>query len=245
MEENNPNQSVNPSGPFVQTQPVSNSVNNQKGFFPIILGVLVLLLVIGGGAYYLGTQKNANILPNDNTTQNSSINLSPTILPTEEPTNASLKSHDSKYFSVSYPSNWYEWSFGRGVDLDYYQINSISEFQQASNNRSHIAFDIQGIDYTDSKTIEEQRKVVEDLKRKYPEQNYVISEQTVDGQKALVYEMTIDNAPSYQKTVWLVKDNVKYIISWSIHTENVQKRDQLKNQYSQDFDTILSTLKLK
>lgn len=56
MEENNPNQPVNPPETPIQDQSVSSPVNNQRGFFPIILGVLVLLIVVGGGAYYLGTQ---------------------------------------------------------------------------------------------------------------------------------------------------------------------------------------------
>lgn len=53
---NNANQPVNP----VKTpaQFTSNPINNRKGNLPIILGVLVLLLVVGGGAYYFGTQSN-------------------------------------------------------------------------------------------------------------------------------------------------------------------------------------------
>lgn len=74
MEENNSNQATNPSASSTQTQPVSNPVNNQKGILPIILGVLVFLVVIVGGTYYLGT-KNATKL---DTAISNSIQSSPT-----------------------------------------------------------------------------------------------------------------------------------------------------------------------
>lgn len=54
MEINNPNQPINQSEAPVQ--PVSKPVNKKGGLFPIILGVLLLLVLIGGGAYCLGTQ---------------------------------------------------------------------------------------------------------------------------------------------------------------------------------------------
>ncbi len=57
-EMNNPNQPVNSSQTTIESQSISNPANYQKGFFPVILGVLVLLLAVGGGVYYLGTQKN-------------------------------------------------------------------------------------------------------------------------------------------------------------------------------------------
>ena len=53
---NNLNQPVNP--PETSAAPVSNPVNNQRGLLPIILGVLFLLVVVGGGAYYLGMQNS-------------------------------------------------------------------------------------------------------------------------------------------------------------------------------------------
>lgn len=55
MDANDTNQSVNPSEAPVQAM---QPINNQRGNFPIILGVLVLLLIVGGGAYYLGTPRN-------------------------------------------------------------------------------------------------------------------------------------------------------------------------------------------
>jgi hypothetical protein len=60
MELNNPNPSVTPSENPVQTQPVSQSISNKKSNLPIILGMLILLIAVGAGSYYLGTQKNSS-----------------------------------------------------------------------------------------------------------------------------------------------------------------------------------------
>ena len=34
----------------------TNQLSNQKGFIPVILGIIILLVVVGG-AYYLGTKQ--------------------------------------------------------------------------------------------------------------------------------------------------------------------------------------------
>lgn len=69
------------------TQPVQHPLNNQRGNFSIILGVLVLLLV-GGGAYYLGTQNNKTAVSTQQNTpsptkaaDNQTANPSPTTIP--------------------------------------------------------------------------------------------------------------------------------------------------------------------
>lgn len=72
MEINTPNQPINP--PITPIQPISKPVNKHGGFFPIILGVLILLVLVGGAAYYLGTK-------NSRTNQASNINTQPTISP--------------------------------------------------------------------------------------------------------------------------------------------------------------------
>ena len=62
---------------------------------------------------------------------------------------------------------------------------------------------------------------------------------------ALVYELTITNSSSYTKTIWDKKNNVKYIITMSVFGETQQARDSLVNQYKQDFENILNSVKLK
>lgn len=60
---NNCDQTVNPSVTPVQNPVPEHPVKNQKGLFPIILGVIVLVLVVGGAVYYLGIQKNQPSTP--------------------------------------------------------------------------------------------------------------------------------------------------------------------------------------
>jgi hypothetical protein len=73
--ENNSNQLANPSVTPVQTPVPQHPIKNPRGNFPIILGVLVLLLVVGGGAYYLGIQ-NGRTAP-----QAQNISIQPTAAP--------------------------------------------------------------------------------------------------------------------------------------------------------------------
>lgn len=61
MENESLNQPTNnPVAPPAQPQPqlVPTSITNNKGFLPLVFGVIVLLVAVAGGAYYLGTQKN-------------------------------------------------------------------------------------------------------------------------------------------------------------------------------------------
>lgn len=90
---NNPTQPVNPTQIPVQPQsPQELPANNQKGFLPIILGVIVLLVIVAGGAYYLGTQQNKptsqaiqQTTPNTNTPTTAFTQPSPTEIPAVNP----------------------------------------------------------------------------------------------------------------------------------------------------------------
>lgn len=119
MEENNPNQPANPAENSVQTQITPNQVHNQRGFFPIVLGILVLLIVVGGGAYYLGTQNGRTTSQGQNNPQ-STINPENTVaIPTSTPTDTQTTSDTETVnwktyadtrnnFSIKYPSGWTE-----------------------------------------------------------------------------------------------------------------------------------------
>ncbi len=102
MEINNDNKSVNPVE--TSTLPVPQPRNNQRRNFLIILSVLFLLIVVGVGAYYLGTQNNRQIT----STQNAPI---PTNAVSSTPTQAQeaeLKTFTSTplRFTIKYPSEW-------------------------------------------------------------------------------------------------------------------------------------------
>lgn len=95
MDINNPNQPVNPPETPIQDQSVSSPVNNQKGFFPIILGVLVLLLIVGAGAYYLGL-KGSNLITGTN-----QYSVSPTPLPIQ-PTTTTPNTNPNYSYGTNY-----------------------------------------------------------------------------------------------------------------------------------------------
>lgn len=59
MEMENAQQKINPEGNLNQDTPLSNPILNQKGNFLLIIGIIVLLLVIGAGGYFL-YQKQVN-----------------------------------------------------------------------------------------------------------------------------------------------------------------------------------------
>lgn len=95
---------------------INNSpISNQKGFIPLILGVVILLIVVAGGAYYLGTHQNQS------SQQNISINQpSPTpssfysrLTPLETNENWSryiITNFLFGKYSIEILKNWYAWS---------------------------------------------------------------------------------------------------------------------------------------
>lgn len=103
MDTNNPNQPVNTPVTPVQKPNPEYPVKNQKGNLPIILGVFVLLLMVGGGVYYLGTQNKQPV--NKNISVNPTLQTNPT--PTQTYKSQSYK-NEQFGFEVSYPEGWYK-----------------------------------------------------------------------------------------------------------------------------------------
>lgn len=106
--DNSTNQSIDTS-----TQPVQHPINNQRGNLPIILGVLVLLLLVGGGTYYLSTQRNTSqssqvANPSPNASQQTNVVTSPTTKPITTDNISDWKNYtnSAQKYSVKYPSDW-------------------------------------------------------------------------------------------------------------------------------------------
>lgn len=222
--------------------------NNDGKKISLAVLLLVAFGVVGVSAYYLGRQQKREdtvvvmpyASPVTEQQQETANDASPEIDIT--PTVATTVTYDNKYFTAQHPSSWHIWSYGRGVSLDYYQINSKTESDSTENNTS-IAFDIQDLTYTDSKTIAEKRTYLESNGGSNP---YIISDITVDGQPALQYERTVSSQSlTYEKTVWLVKGDVKYIINLVIRGSTASEIEEQKKQYAPEFDKIIATLKLK
>lgn len=116
MENENLNQPTNnPVTTPVQPQPqsVSTSITNHKGFLPLVFGILVLLVAVAGGAYYLGT-KNSQITPQSNiqptTMPQNEIGANPTVSPTSGSSQADKTANWNTYadatYTFKYPKDW-------------------------------------------------------------------------------------------------------------------------------------------
>lgn len=242
-------QNVQPVGQNPVNQPIPMPKKRQVNYWMISTILLIVILVLGGFyTYKITSNQSLRIEQLLNTpTPTTSQNDQPTEKPLSPPptnSNQQFKTYDGKFISFQYSTGWYVWSYGRGVSLDYFQINSMSQTDEQKPNRVIIAFDI-GLPGYPEATLEGEKKRIEEIAKKYPDMKYVISERKIDGIDALVDERTIANSPRYDKTIWIRKNNVKYIITMSVFGETQQVRDSLVNQYKQDFENILNSVKLK
>lgn len=101
-----------------QPQPMASLLMSQRGFFPLIFGVLVLLVVIAGGAYYLGTQNNRSDSQLQNTNNQPTTNsqnetvTNPAVVPStanpqfSETTNWKTYTSTKANYSFKYPTEW-------------------------------------------------------------------------------------------------------------------------------------------
>lgn len=239
---------VTPANHVLVSQPLTSSTKTNL-IVPLLLTVLVSAIIFGFSGYYLGVKQNGvsnneqRLLETTIPTSSPQNTINPTALPTNNITQS--KTYDSKFLSFNYPSSLFVWSFGRGVSLGYFQLNSVDQNDEQNPDKVVISFDTQSLTYTEGQSIADQKIRVEELQKQYPNENYVISNRTVDGTTALVYERTIANSPSYEKTVWFIKNNVKHIISMTILGSTQQSRDSLKSKYKSDFESIVNSIKLK
>lgn len=116
MESDTSRQQVTSIQNTLQEKIANSSVSNQKGFIPLMLGVLILLVIVAGGAYYLGTQKNkpagsSSVESNQSTTAptGSTQYNAPTTNPSSTSdtlTNWKLYTSIKANYSFKYPSEW-------------------------------------------------------------------------------------------------------------------------------------------
>lgn len=247
------NQNTQQIGQNPVSQPVMTSEKPKTNYLMIGGIVLACFLVFGFGGYFLGKQStsspiaNGSIQPSPTTISTPANTIAPS--PTNNTSNQQLKTHDSKFVTFQYPASLYEWSFGRGVNLEYFQINSVDSNSQDSPNRASIDFDIHVPQYRPEQTLEEKRQAIIKSQQEYPSMNYVMTDRKIDGYDALVIESTGNTVPSssiyYSKNVWVRKNNVMYEIGLNIVGESVAKRDSIKAQYNPVFENILNSVKLK
>lgn len=130
--------------PDISREQIGNlPVVNQKGFIPLILGVVIILIFAAGGAYYLGTQKNQE------SSQVKKTAYSPEIDPTSLPKDNTLSTY-IKYqykvfhlgypvFEVEVPSTWTAYTtYGKLI----YQNPAIIYLGEAQNKDNGFLNDI-------------------------------------------------------------------------------------------------------
>lgn len=74
------NQQMAPAQKIPQDSVTNSTVSNQKGFIPLILGVIILLIIVAGGAYYLWS-KNTNLTSKPQVQQPATYSITPTSNP--------------------------------------------------------------------------------------------------------------------------------------------------------------------
>lgn len=94
MDEELTNQQSSPSQSSSTKQDIQHPINNQKGNFLIVIGVIILISVIGGGAYYLGMMrgKSTSIQPNQTQTNQPANNIVSQLSPSPSPSTKSIPS---------------------------------------------------------------------------------------------------------------------------------------------------------
>ena len=112
MEAENPQQQINQGGNFNQNPTSVNPVLNQRGNLLLVLGIVVLVFVVGAGAYYFGTKQTQIISQPQQSTPVTTTQPLPTSLPTNSPsssTTANWKIYSNQKWglSIKYPQNLY------------------------------------------------------------------------------------------------------------------------------------------
>lgn len=111
---------VNTNTDSSQNSPSRNPISNQRCNVPIILGVVLLLLIIGGAAYYLGTQRSKEVLRNQKSANQTQTN--PTIAPKDQAVGGYIKYQHQMFhlgypvFEVDIPNDWSAYTvFGKRI----------------------------------------------------------------------------------------------------------------------------------
>ena len=110
MDNETQNQPVNQT-PVISSTP-QPALPAPKSKLPFILGELLLLFLVSGGAYYLGTQKNSEqtqiaTTPSPTSAKQNNIDVSLTPIPTTVTDNRnSWKTYTGTSYTFMYPSDW-------------------------------------------------------------------------------------------------------------------------------------------
>lgn len=189
MEPNNQTQELIPN-------PYSQQPAKQKGFFLPVIGIVLLLIIVITGSYYLGTQKNQsrpksvqetmNYIPTPSSTPTSYP--SPTPIPSVETDNWKVYTNSSE-FAFKYPSDW-------AITPNTYKYDYVSlRSPDYSVNTEGIETLDKGVElmiYTETTT-------EKSIDKKFEQDRFAgqiansKTYTTVDGQKAIQYDYSYEN----------------------------------------------------
>lgn len=212
--------------------------NNQKGSFQIILGALVLLLVVGGGAYYLGT-KNSN-----SQNQATNINTTPPIQPSStqvysEPNSTAITTkngvaqyqHPQSCYTLEYPASYKSETIPFTDDRPGVQKPDCDDFVARSSDyqSSEDYFDLEkgaefsvGVENSTEKSIDDIFN--KDLLGVQIAKNKVRT--TVDGVDAIQYDYSYEN---HTATMTIFLKNGKYYTIKYRYVDDTKKQSEWDN----------------
>lgn len=171
-------------------------LDNQKGNLSIILGFAVIIILIAGGAYYLGTQ-NTRIPSSNSNTQPKNLQADKLVNPTNKPVETQdhqidektdWKIHNGQVYSLKYP---YDWIVNEAYD-DYFG-NQITVTNSAKSTVLRVLTGRQPYGYSGSTDVKSNSIVI-----KVEGVSYDVKEEIVDGRTALVDHTVKKGGKEYQ-----------------------------------------------
>lgn len=242
-------------------EPLVNSpISNQKGFVPIIIGV-ILSIFVAGGAYYLGTQQQSS---SSNQTQNTSNN--PAIEQTtanskvtstpeqgDETSNWKLYSNTAFKYSLKYPTVW-EIGVKGGADPNtflspYFSSPCVYDRGDLCTQMNVQATDMNALKQTDPyyyKTIQPfDPSFIINLTGSNPDRVTNKISMKVGGEEAVGFDYFQSNYGNSGRLLYVVVVNnngMKYTITYEESQKNRMIKSSSDWQDKSQFDEILSTL---
>ena len=196
--------------------------------------------------FFLSSQKSVN-------TTNSTIQQTNSGLLPIHNDQKDLKTHTGKYFSLRYPSNvWELTAVPKTKIVGVLETFTLASRDKPFNTQQYINVTVYqpgfnqltSPDYNDEKN--EIHNLVADsgLETAYFKG---LGDIVVDQQKGLWFDnISFDNS-YFLRTTWVSANNVVYLIQWNISTSptrTVGQMNQIKQEYSKQYQQILASIKL-
>lgn len=240
----NENQQVNQTPVTSPSTPQSLS-QSPKSKLPLILGCILILLLVGGGAYYLGTKKSSEqtlTINKPSPASNQQINvITPSISPASvDMTDWKTYTDSKQMYSIKYPSDWHIFPNVIGGIVPGYDgtvINSASKLEPhgetlAENGQAGIAINIAGIDKSESESI------IDYVKKKFSSpdtKNPSYSTVEMNGNSGLKYIRSANEPDSGQPIYYISNKNKVYTVNVSVQNPQYEN---IVNQILQSFTFI-------